>query len=356
MTITQTILDKMKSYLLIIYMLISCQQSTIHEKTPPNEINGNPGKIEQVRFQNGTIGFSGTLFFPAGNGPFTAIAITHGSGKDSKDHPGFIDMAKQFSANNVVALIYDKRGVGESGGVYTETPKMEIPAGDLVAAVQYLKSREEVNPLKIGVYGHSQGGWVAPLAATMSEDINFLVVSCGGGVSIKKQILYANRSDLKAKGFTDTEIEEIVTFASPFYDYLGTGLNYENASESYNEHKNKSWFVYFKSLGFGENIPGPGSLSHPVFDFFKAIQYDPMMTEKSLTIPTLVMLGEKDAIVPSTMVETAWKTSFDGKNNLTIKIIPNEDHYDFVRIEGNVVYKQSFKKPLMGFIESIQNR
>lgn len=341
----------MKSYILLIYLLISCEPSAVNEDTLANGIKDHPGKIEQVQFQNGTINFSGTFFFPAGKGPFKAIAITHGSGKDSKSHPGFIDLAKQFSANNIAALIYDKRGVGGSGGVYTETPKMELPASDLVAAVQYLKSRSEVNPLKIGVYGHSQGGWVAPLAATMSNDIKFLVVSCGGGFSIKKQILYANRTELKNKGFTESEIEEMVTFASPFYDYLGTGLHYENASKLYNEHKNKSWFVYFKSLGFGETIPRPESLSHPVFDFFRAIQYDPMITEKSLTIPTLVMLGEKDVIVPSAQVETAWKTSFEGKNNLTTKILSNEDHYDFVRSDGNVVYKQSFKKPLMEWLK-----
>ena len=83
-------------------------------------------------------------------------------------------MARWFAEEGVAAFAYDKRGVGESGGNFRTVPFMEL-CDDGLAAIAYLKSRDEIDPKRIGVWGLSQGGWLGPLAASRSADVSFVI-------------------------------------------------------------------------------------------------------------------------------------------------------------------------------------
>ncbi len=130
---------------------------------------GSRPQTGRVTFQNGEVTLAGNLFVPVGEGPFPAVVIIHGSGKETaRDlvlHSWF------FVQHGFVVLTYDKRGVGESSGSYQRVvPKNSEAvlgelAGDALAGVEFLKNHNKIDPNRIGLFGLSQGGWIAPLAA-----------------------------------------------------------------------------------------------------------------------------------------------------------------------------------------------
>lgn len=314
---------------------------------------------EEVEFYNGKIKLSATLLIPDKKGTHPAIAITHGSGRDSKSHAGFIALANMLAKKGYVVLIFDKRGVGKSTGGYLETPDMAVPAGDLVEAIKYLKTRKEVDKSRMGVYGHSQGGWVAPLASTICKDISFVVVACGGGTSVRETVLFGLRAELKSKGFSPEEIDNVIIFARPFYTYLGTGIGYQTMNEIYSKAIHEKWFSFFREMKFGDKLPPPSMLKEPPFNFFKMMNYDPQGTLRFIDVPTLVILGGKDTSVPSDKSKQAWDDAFyaSGQSNkLSVIWLADEDHYDFVRSSESVIYKKSFEDPLIKWlIQTIGN-
>jgi pimeloyl-ACP methyl ester carboxylesterase len=300
---------------------------------------------EEIIFYNGTLKISGTLFIPASNNKLPAIAVTQGSGKEGRKSQGNRSFASALAKQGYIILIYDKRGVGDADGQYIETPDMNVPAGDLVEAVRFLKKRTEADPNRIGVYGHSQGGWVAPLAAVICRDINFVVITCGGAVSVREQVLYNQATDLKKQGYSDSIINLISSFGHTLYSYLGSGENYANVNKGYAEAVKQPWFAFFKQMSFGAQLPPPSFLSNPAFNFFKALTYDPQSTLRFLEIPVFVALAENDQTVPSLVAKRNWEQSFKASGHeslLHLVIIPGEVHPAWERKGEQVIYKESY--------------
>jgi pimeloyl-ACP methyl ester carboxylesterase len=311
---------------------------------------------QEVRFFNGPLNFAATLFVPKGGSKYPALAITQGSGKDSRKDEGFRSLATLLAREGYVVLIYDKRGVGQSAGVYSETPDMALPAGDLIEAVRFLKTRKEVDPKKIGVYGHSQGGWVASLAAAVSGDISFLIVSCGGGVSIREQDLFNYSSNLRKQGYNDSTVASAIDFGRKLFTYLATEEGYGKVNEEYKKAIREPWFAFYKAMGFSDQLPPPSFLATPAFNFFKIIHYDPQSTMRALQVPTLVLLAGKDETVPSSIVKQKWTKAFEASGHaglLQLEWLENENHYDFESVEGKVIYKKTFLEPLLKWMKKM---
>ena len=109
---------------------------------------------------------AGTLTLPQGKGPFPAVLLIGGSGPSDRDeavlgHKPFLVLADHLTRRGIAVLRADKRGVGKTTGSFRGSGGKDY-VSDAVAGVEYLKSRPEVDPKKIGLIGHSQGGAVAP--------------------------------------------------------------------------------------------------------------------------------------------------------------------------------------------------
>lgn len=141
-----------------------------------------------VRFESRGVTLSGTLSVPAGEGPHPALVWVHGSGPETREAtaPFFTDLLDRRFA----VFVYDKRGAGESGGECCPLD-FDLLADDVLAAVDVLRSRDEIDDDGIGLLGLSQGGWIAPLAATKSERVRFAVILSGPAVSLGEEDLYS---------------------------------------------------------------------------------------------------------------------------------------------------------------------
>jgi uncharacterized protein len=178
-----------------------------------------PVRQFEVRFRSGTVSLSGTLTMPAGPEPHAAVAFVHGSGETSRSY--LPELSAMLVRNGVAVLNYDKRGIGQSRGVYPgESPTdsaIDVLARDAAAAVRFLATQPGVDAARVGLAGHSQAGWIAPLAASREPAIHFLVLFAGPTVTADENDLY---QDLTGEGetpqrLTDEEVDAQVLERGP---------------------------------------------------------------------------------------------------------------------------------------------
>ena len=296
--------------------------------TIPTETSPSSTTEESIRFTNGDISLAGTLVLPSGPQKHPAIVLFHGSGPQ----PRILTMARWFASQGFAALTYDKRGVGDSTGNFRVVPFMEL-CGDGLAAVEYLKSRKEVDPHHIGVWGLSQGGWLGPLAASRSADVAFVIAVSGPAVSPGEQMLFYYAKDLETKGLSESDIREATALRRDIWNYQYTGNGYEEAEAEIKQARNKNWFGAVKSQqdNLLEGIQPPSANTTPAkkFNWFKQeMNYDPVPTLEALRVPALFLYGSEDRLVPvpKSVDVIRGVLSRDGKKDFTITVLPNDDH------------------------------
>jgi dienelactone hydrolase len=282
-----------------------------------------------VRFVSGANTLAGTLVLPAGAQPHPAVVLFHGSGPQSRD----LFTARWFAAHGIAALAYDKRGVGESSGDFNSVPFMDL-CDDGLAAIQYLKSRREIDPKHMGVWGLSQGGWLGPLAASRSSDISFVIAVSGPGVSPGDQMLFYYAEELRSRGVPEGDVREATAVRRDVWSYMSTGNNYEKARDELNSGRTKSWYNEVKTQqdGLFDPLPPPSEVAKPVkrrlLWFRHEMIYDPVPALKALKVPALFLFGDADRLVPvPESVDIIRQTlTQSGDRDFTIQVFHQADH------------------------------
>lgn len=143
----------------------------------------------EIFFNNGDLQLSGMLIVPEGEGPFPVAVIIHGSGTSQRNGKWYLTIAKHLQENGIAVLLPDKRGSEKSEGDW-RTSTFEDLAGDTISGIKFVKAQKHFDVSFIGVIGMSQGGWIAPLVATESEDVSFVVSMSGAAVTTDEQLMY----------------------------------------------------------------------------------------------------------------------------------------------------------------------
>lgn len=180
-----------------------------------------PTATEELAFTSRGARLIGTLHLPPGPGPHPLIVGVHGSGRVDRSDLYQGEAARYFTPRGVAFFMFDKRGVGKSGGTYpgSYSSSMVTYAVDVLAAVEHLAARADIDASRIGLWGISQAGWIIPIAASMAQErIAFTIIVSGPTVSIAEENLY---SDLtgdsygRSSGLSREEIARRMATAEP---------------------------------------------------------------------------------------------------------------------------------------------
>jgi len=160
-------------------------------------------EYSEVSFENTLEGFqlAGMLFLPEGDGPFPTAIIIHGSGSSERDSTWYLGVAQHLQANGIAVLLPDKRGCEKSEGEWVGASLEEL-ATDTLSAVDFVKNQQVFEYSAIGLIGFSQGGWIAPVAATKSHDVSFVVSMSGNTITTDEQLLYEETNRFAAYTYT----------------------------------------------------------------------------------------------------------------------------------------------------------
>ena len=282
-----------------------------------------------MRFENGEVTLAGTLVLPGGSGRHPAVVLFHGSGPQQRD----LSTAHWFASQGIAALAYDKRGVGESGGDFGAVPFVDL-CGDGLVALDYLKSRKEIDAKRIGVWGLSQGGWLGPLAASRSADVAFVIAVSGPGVSPGEQMIVYYANELRAQGVSESEVREASSVRRDIWNYMSTGSGYEKVKTEFERARAKAWFEKAKAQQDDSfsTLPTPTEWSkqpaHSKQWFEQEAVYDPVPALRALHVPALFLFGDKDRLIPvqESVAVIRRVATEDARHDFTIREFPNDDH------------------------------
>ncbi len=156
---------------------------------------GPSATTEEGFFTSGTTRLSYALDIPmAGSPPYPLVVFGHDSGPNTKNE--FKTSARHLVENEVAVFRFDKRGVGDSDGVYRRGyADFNLLSGDLVAAVDFVIQDSRVDPTRVGLLGASQAGWIIPIAATRSEHVAFTILLSGPAVTGGQQNFWDEIAD-----------------------------------------------------------------------------------------------------------------------------------------------------------------
>lgn len=297
-----------------------------------------PYSEEEVTFENppAQVRLAGTLTYPKAGGPFPAVLLISGSGPQDRNetvfgHRPFLVLADYLTNHGIAVLRWDDRGVGGSSGNTMNSTSKDF-AQDVLAAVEFLKTRKEINPHKIGLLGHSEGGMVAPLATSNSRDISFVVLMAGPGITGEELLYKQGELILRAMGNSEDTITLNQRLQRQLFAVLKLEPDNELAEKKIRESTSQILAALpenQKALGasLGKTIEGQmkGVLT-PWFRFF--ISYDPKPALAKLTCPVLALNGEKDLQVPAREdlegIEAALKSS--GRTDYKTVLLPGLNH------------------------------
>ena len=280
-------------------------------------------KEEEVSYQNGNIKLAATLLLPNTKSPHPVIVFQHAARPDKRDVWRF--HADQFARRGIACLIYDNRGVGGSTGNYRVG--FEDLASDGIAAVNYLKTRKDINRKQIGLFAASQGGWIAPIVATRSRDVAFILLVSAPSVAMAENHLYEMESDLRDAGFSEEEIKTAVAYRKPTMELIRVGAPEEQIEAAIQKAKNERWFPFV-------GVPAKDNWQRRWFPL--VLGFNPAPVWEKVKSPVLSVMGEIDREVRvsqnAPIMEQALKKG--GNKDFTIKIFPKANHSIMVSEQG----------------------
>jgi uncharacterized protein len=272
-------------------------------------VEGTASRLE-VEADSGGVRLAGTLWRPTGDA-VAGVLMHPGSGPSDRDNDWFFPPIREHLLEAGIAVCsFDKRGVGGSTGNWLEAG-IEEQADDLLAGLAVFES-EGASGLPIGLFGHSQGGWVVVEAAARGAPVAFVIPSSGGGASPEQQERYSLANKLAA----DQEAEALAT-----YDAVVAVLRECPTLDKGLEQLDAAGVPYLElpGLKFMFEEEAIWHLSARIFE------YDPAAALSRITAPVLALLGAVDKVNPPEESAAGLRAAVRA-DLLQVEIFPEGDH------------------------------
>lgn len=293
---------------------------------------------EDITFENKKAGISlaGTLTLPKNDGIFPVVILISGSGPQNRDeellgHKPFLILSDYLTKNGIAVLRYDDRGIALSKGDFKSATSADF-ATDVESAISYLKTRVQINKKKIGLIGHSEGGLIAPMVASKSKDVSFIILLAGTGIQGDEILLLQQKLIGKASGVSEEDLQKNELTNRKVFDIVNKSSNPEQLNidlTSYIKQTLKDNPNAKKPAGMSDDDfvkLQVNQIANPWMQYF--IKYNPAPTLEKVKCPVLALNGEKDLQVPPKENLGAIKKALTkgGNTKVTIKELPNLNH------------------------------
>jgi pimeloyl-ACP methyl ester carboxylesterase len=293
--------------------------------------DGTPGSrmafdIKETTFDGAGARLAGRLVMPKGGGRVPIVVLVHGSEHSSARD--FYSLQRQLPSEGIGVFVYDKRGTGASGGLYSQSYLML--ADDAIAAVHEARRLAGDRVGTIGYQAGSQGGWVAPLAARI-EPVDFVIVGFGLAVSAIEEDREAIALDMTRNGYGADVMAKAMEVADATAAIIRSGFRdgYTQLAKLRARYAGEAWFkkVHGDFSFFLLEMPeatvreqGPALLAGVPAD------HDPMPVLRNLDTPQLWILGEDDSEAPSAETARRLRTLIAQGRPITLAVFPHADH------------------------------
>ncbi|WP_159468728.1 S9 family peptidase [Dyadobacter sp. 3J3] len=305
---------------------------------PQEPVKPYPYYSEDVKFENpkDKITLAGTLTLPAKEGNFPVVVLISGSGPQDRNeellgHKPFLVLSDYLTKNGIAVLRYDDRGTAQSTGIFSIATTKDF-ATDVQSAVEYLKTRKEINQKKIGLIGHSEGGIIAPMIAAGSKDIAFIVLLAGPGIPGDELLIKQSHLIFRTTGVSESILDEIDILNKKGYGILKEKSDFAEIKKELLPIMDDA----IKLLPVPQQPPADkrneylqqtvNQLATPWFQFL--VRYNPAETLEKVKCPVLALNGANDLQVPPKEDLEGIRIALQkgGNKSFKIKELPKLNH------------------------------
>ena len=273
----------------------SAQPRRPQEPQPPF-----PYVCEEVTFRSGggEVEMHGTLTLPAGEGPFAAVVLVTGSGTQNRDeellgHKPFKVVADYLTRRGIAVLRYDDR---EWGRAY-DGATTEDYAADALCAAAMLRRDSRIDPARVGIAGHSEGGTIAFMCAARCDSVAFVVSMAGMTIPGRECIVWQNRQALLRAGLQEESVARycaVIDMVFRRVSEVGHELSADDAGRIVAEAVAEVGAADMPQVLRAELVKSAASAT-PWFRFF--VGYDPAGDVRRTRCDVLAMNGTLDTQV-----------------------------------------------------------
>jgi len=296
---------------------------------PPD---GAAYRLETIRFPSADSSGGGTivgcLCLPvAGHGPHPAAVFVHGSGPTTRDNDAlYPPLWEAFARRGYASLSWDKPGVGDSTGDWSaQTPHAR--ADEVLAAIRFLRQRDDVDGDAIGMWGLSQAGWVMPLVCARMPGVAFVIAVSVPVGTATDQKSYRLAHQLLGDGFSSLEARRAVAFRRLLAHLIATRAPHERVVELASLVGDARWSGPAGGAAGADEYAA--ALADPRWEW-GPLSLDPMRC------PALAIFGERDIFVDVRESAAAYEAlpRRTGNRDVTVRIFPDGDHVLFHTVSG----------------------
>jgi pimeloyl-ACP methyl ester carboxylesterase len=264
-----------------------------------------PSTLE-LHATNGELALAGTLHLPDGE-PRATVLMVPGSGPSDRDNDVYFPAIRAgLLDRGIAAASFDKRGVGESTGDWRDTGPAE-QAADVAAQLACLRA-QAVDPTRLGLFGHSQGGWVVLEVAAADPAVAFVVTNSGPGVTMALQERFATEAHMTAAGAPAEAVAGALATQDALIALVRAGADFETVQAA-----------------AGDDGHGPGDDAELEL-VRRWLDHDPRPALERLTCPLLAIFGEHDLVTPVEDSIAVFRAARSGGAGDQIATLPGCDH------------------------------
>ena len=277
-----------------------------------------------VRNESAGLALAGTLTRPEGEGPHPAVVLVSGSGPQDRNsevanHKLFLVLADHLTREGIAVLRCDERGVGESEGTFKGATSADF-AGDVAAAVRFLKDHPSIHSGKVGLVGMSEGGLVAPMVHTQKEPVAFLVLMAGPSVPGSEILVEQSAKLAAAQGAPPSVVDSVRSSQQRLMAAVRAASDSGAIAEQMRPMLKKRGVPDAQLQSQIEKVTSPW------FQFF--VQHDPAPTLRAIDVPVLALYGRKDLQVPPDQNVAPMRTALDESlsDDVTVRVLDGLNH------------------------------
>ncbi|MDT7830463.1 alpha/beta fold hydrolase [Pricia sp. S334] len=298
-----------------------------------------PYYTEAIRFKNpeADIELAGTLTLPKETGKYPVVVLISGSGPQDRNeelagHRPFLVIADHLTRNGIGVLRFDDRGVGESTGDFKKATSPDF-ASDVESALDYLKTRKDIDTDHIGLIGHSEGGVVAPMVAAESDDVSFIVLMAGTGIPGSDILAMQGKLIEKAAGKSDADVERSAAIRKKIIDMTLASTDVQQLRDDLTNYLKgetdnaESQDLIPQGMDVDQFIKSQVDfMATPWMVYF--LRHDPAKILENVECPVLAINGSKDLQVPAKENLSAIGDALEkaGNEEVTLIELPGLNH------------------------------
>jgi dienelactone hydrolase len=268
----------------------------------------------EITFRSGDVSLAGTLLVPPGRRRVSAVVFLHGSGGEGRWASRFL--ASRLAASGIASLIFDKRGVGGSSGDWRLAGPDDL-AADAVAAVERLRDEPRIDPSRIGIHGHSQGGTLAPMVAAQSPHVAFVIGSAAAGLPTDSVEVFSVLNSVLPGATSADDSASAVDYTLELVAVAYHGRSRERLDSLVQRFTGRPWFF------------APPAPDNSYWRFSRLFsEYDAVEWWRRVRVPVLLVYGAEDQRVPGAESAARIRAALGagGNRRLTVRIFPGADH------------------------------